>query len=153
MDLTRHLVSTADAEGLLINILILALIPAAGEELLFRGILQPIFRKWTGSGIWAVMITAILFSTLHLQFYGFLPRMILGMVFGFLFMWSGTIWLPFIAHLVNNIMPVIASYYVGWERINEGITEIVPTDASSVIIIVILPSVLLYLLWDYYNAR
>jgi membrane protease YdiL (CAAX protease family) len=90
--------------------IMIAVLPALGEELLFRGILQRIFSEWSGSrhtGIWA---TAILFSALHMQFYGFVPRLLLGVFLGYLFLWSGSLWLPIIAHFINNGAAVIASY-------------------------------------------
>lgn len=91
-------------------IIMIAVLPALGEELLFRGILQRIFSEWSGSkhtGVWA---TAILFSAMHMQFYGFVPRMLLGVMLGYLFLWSGSLWLPILAHFINNGAAVIASY-------------------------------------------
>ena len=88
----------------------IAVLPALGEELLFRGILQRIFSEWSGgkhTGVWA---TAILFSAMHMQFYGFVPRMLLGVMLGYLYLWSGSLWLPILAHFINNGAAVIASY-------------------------------------------
>jgi membrane protease YdiL (CAAX protease family) len=103
---------------LLVNLFVMVILPALGEELLFRGVIQQIFQKMFKSGHSAIWITAILFSAIHLQFYGFLPRLILGLVFGYLFYWGGSIWLPVTAHFVNNAIPVISSYYMGWEKVN-----------------------------------
>ncbi|MCW8898825.1 MAG: CPBP family intramembrane metalloprotease [Flavobacteriales bacterium] len=89
---------------------LVAILPAVGEELLFRGVLQKLFIKWTKKYHLGVWITAILFSALHMQFYGFLPRLILGVMFGYLFFWSKSLWLPIIAHLLNNGSVVIAAY-------------------------------------------
>jgi len=89
--------------------MMIAVLPALGEELLFRGVLQRIFSEWSGNkhtGIWA---TAILFSAMHMQFYGFVPRMLLGVLLGYLFLWSGSLWLPILAHFFNNGAAVIAS--------------------------------------------
>lgn len=93
--------------SLAINLLMIALLPAIGEELIFRGIFQRILTKMFSSGHVAVMITAFFFSALHFQFYGFIPRFILGLVYGYLFLWSGTLWLPVIAHFINNALSVI----------------------------------------------
>ncbi|MEZ5000751.1 MAG: CPBP family intramembrane glutamic endopeptidase [Bacteroidales bacterium] len=153
MYLTGHLVYAGSAAGMIINIFTLAVIPAAGEEILFRGVFQQLLKKWSGSGIAAVIITAILFSTLHLQFYGFVPRFILGVAFGLLFLWSGSVYLPFIAHLVNNMIPVILSYYVGWDNLNSGITENVPVDPAVIILAIIVPAALLYLFRDIQKSR
>ena len=93
------------------NIIIIAVLPALGEELIFRGVLQKILARFLRSGNASVWITAFIFSSLHLQFFGFLPRFILGLVFGYLFLWSGTLWLPIIAHFVNNAVSVAADYF------------------------------------------
>lgn len=90
--------------------LLVAILPAVGEELLFRGVLQKLFIKWTKKYHLGIWITAILFSALHMQFYGFLPRLILGVMFGYLFFWSKSLWLPILAHLLNNGSFVIAAY-------------------------------------------
>ena len=92
------------------NLLVLAIVPAIGEELLFRGYLQQKFEKWLGKPQLAIIITAILFSAIHLQFQGFLPRFILGLVLGYFMYWSGSLWLPIIAHFCNNAMAVIFVY-------------------------------------------
>lgn len=89
---------------------LVAILPAVGEELLFRGVLQKLFIKWTKKYHLGIWVTAILFSALHMQFYGFLPRLILGVMFGYLFFWSKSLWLPIIAHLLNNGSVVIAAY-------------------------------------------
>jgi len=147
--LTSHLVFASGTGGLIVNIIILALLPAAGEEILFRGVFQQLFQKWMKSGILAVLITAILFSTLHFQFYGFLPRLILGIVFGLLFLWSKSVWLPFAAHLVNNIIPVVLSYSSGWTDVNENIGDYVPAGTLSIVMIVVLPAALLFVIRDF----
>ncbi|MEA2042191.1 MAG: CPBP family intramembrane glutamic endopeptidase [Bacteroidota bacterium] len=95
--------------ALILNLFIVAVLPAVGEELLFRGVIQRIFTEWSGNihvGIW---IAAFLFSSIHFQFYGFLPRFILGGIFGYLLVWSGSIWLPITAHFINNAGGVL--YY------------------------------------------
>jgi len=148
--LTSQLVYAAGFGGMLLNILVLALVPAAGEELLFRGIFQQIFQKWLRSGIVAVVVTAILFATLHFQFYGFIPRLILGIIFGLLFLWSRSVWLPFIAHLINNSVPVVLSYYYGWDKINGNVGDYIPSGVTSVIIMIVMPVALIYIIRDYY---
>lgn len=97
--------------GLMVNLFIIALIPALGEEFLFRGVIQKIFFNWTKNGHWAIWISAVLFSALHMQFYGFLPRVFLGALFGYFLWWSGNLWLSIIAHFFNNAIAVIAYYY------------------------------------------
>lgn len=105
---------------LLINILVLAIVPALGEELFFRGMIQRQLKLIIGLPHLTVFITAVVFSALHFQFYGFLPRFILGMVYGYLFLWSGSVWLPIIAHFINNSVPVILTFFYGWEKVSDG---------------------------------
>jgi len=121
--LTSLLIESKSMTMLAINLLVLAIIPALGEELLFRGVFQNIFEKWTGSGQLAVLLTAFLFSATHLQFFGFLPRFILGLAFGYLFLWSRNIWYPVLAHFINNSIPVILAHIRGWEELNANVED------------------------------
>lgn len=100
--------NTAD---LLSTLLIIALIPAVGEELLFRGVIQKIFTGWLKNNHTAVWLTAFLFSAMHMQFYGFIPRMLMGAMLGYLLVWSGSLWLPVIAHFSNNALAVLFTYF------------------------------------------
>ena len=110
-ELTRQLLVMKSIPDLLVNLLMLALIPAIGEELIFRGCLQKIFGRWTGNHHIAIWLTAIIFSTIHFQFYGFMPRMFLGALFGYLLVWSGSLWLPILAHFLNNGIAVITAFW------------------------------------------
>jgi membrane protease YdiL (CAAX protease family) len=103
---------------MLLNLFIIALIPAIAEEIIFRGVFQRIFTRLFKSGHLAIWVTAFIFSTIHFQFLGFIPRFILGLVFGYLFFWGGTLWLPIISHFVNNAYPVILTYVHGIEKTN-----------------------------------
>lgn len=145
--LTGHLVYAGSAGGLVVNILVLAILPALAEEVLFRGVVQKFLQRWTGSGIGAVIITSLVFSALHLQFFGFLPRFLLGMVFGLLYLWGGTIWLPFLAHLGNNLIPVIWSYIRGWDYLNNNVSDFMPADIWAFAGMIILPSALLLVIY------
>lgn len=98
---------------LFFNIIIIALIPAVGEELLFRGAIQRIFGNWTKNAHLAIWISAILFSALHGQFYGFLPRMLLGAMFGYLYLWTGSLWLPILGHFTNNFGALVIHVLIG----------------------------------------
>jgi membrane protease YdiL (CAAX protease family) len=104
--------------AMMLNLLTIALIPAISEELIFRGVFQKIFNNLFKSGHIAIWFTAFIFSTIHFQFFGFIPRFILGLVFGYLFFWSGTLWLPVISHFINNAFPVILTYIQSMEKLN-----------------------------------
>jgi membrane protease YdiL (CAAX protease family) len=128
--------------------IMIAVLPALGEELLFRGILQRIFSEWSRSrhtGIWA---TAILFSAMHMQFYGFVPRMLLGVMLGYLFVWSGSLWLPILAHFFNNGSAVIASYLYKQNSISVNPDTIgTENDYGTLGVSVILTVVLLWYIY------
>ncbi len=108
--------------GLLFNIFMVAVIPAIGEELMFRGVLLRIFNRWTGSYHWGVLITAVIFSAIHMQFFGFFPRLILGLLFGYLVVWSGSLWPAIIAHFINNAAAV-TFFYLFQHQISDGTFE------------------------------
>jgi len=108
--LTEAMLNMASWSDLAVNLFIIAVVPAVAEELLFRGLLQKLFLELTKNKHWAIWISAILFSAIHMQFYGFIPRMLLGAMFGYLFVWTGNIWIPILAHFLNNGFAVLASY-------------------------------------------
>ena len=124
--LTMAIAGTTSVPVLIVNILIIALLPALGEEMIFRGILLPIVRKWTGSVHLAVWVSAFLFSALHFQFYGFLPRLILGALLGYLFVWTKSLWAPVIAHFVNNALALVLIFSVTSGYISEDVDSFEP---------------------------
>jgi hypothetical protein len=93
-----------------IGLIVIAMIPAIGEELVFRGILQHQIIRHFHLPHLAIWSSAIIFSAIHLQFYGFVPRMLLGAVFGYLFYWSGSLWVPFWAHFLHNGFTLSMTY-------------------------------------------
>jgi membrane protease YdiL (CAAX protease family) len=96
--------------GFGVNMLMIAIIPAIGEELLFRGLFQRLFGEWFKNIHVAIFLSALLFGAVHLQFYGLLPRMMLGAMFGYLYLWTGSLWAPVSAHFLNNGAAVLVSY-------------------------------------------
>jgi len=129
-ELTEAFLKVETVGGLLFNIFMIAFLPAIGEELLFRGVIQRIFTRWTQNVHWGIWISAILFSALHMQFYGFIPRMLLGVLFGYLLVWSGSMWLPIIAHFINNGVAVVIMYLVDKELLNPELEVIGSTSDS-----------------------
>ena len=108
--ITQAFLSTTSANGLLVNIFMIALLPAFAEELLFRGALAGLLKDWTRSIHVAVFLSSFIFAAIHLQFYGFLPRFLLGMALGYLYFWSGSLWLPMAAHFANNFISVMVEF-------------------------------------------
>lgn len=109
-ELTERFLDMPHLGWLALNLLMIALLPALGEELLFRGVLQRLMQRWTGNAHVAVWVAALLFSAFHIQFLGFVPRMLMGAVLGYLLVWSGNLWYPIIAHFTNNAGAVILMY-------------------------------------------
>ena len=128
--LTEQFMNVTTIGGLIINLLLMALLPAVAEELTFRGVLQRLFqakgekgdeaKRREGEKIphLAIWCSAILFSAIHMQFYGFVPRMLMGALFGYMLVWTGSLWIPILMHFTNNAMAVLL-YFVtlrqGWD--------------------------------------
>ncbi len=110
--LTTMLAGQTDWRFLLINLVVMAVVPAIGEEMIFRGLILRIVETWSGKVHTAVWVSAIFFSGMHLQFYGFLPRLVLGALLGYLFVWSRSLWVPIIAHFTNNAVALILMFFI-----------------------------------------
>jgi len=116
--LSERMILQNTPQALIINLLIIAVLPALGEEFFFRGILQQIFSGLVNNRHLAILLASVIFSAFHLQFYGFIPRLLLGLYFGYLFVWSGTIWLPVIAHFLNNAIAVLLVFFTERYELN-----------------------------------
>ena len=106
---TEKMLNVDTFGGLLLNLLVIALIPAIGEELTFRGVLQQGLMRKMNPHV-AIFITAAIFSFIHFQFYGFLPRMFLGLLLGYMFYITGSLWTSILMHFVNNGTAVLLYY-------------------------------------------
>ncbi|HEY8512114.1 MAG TPA: CPBP family intramembrane glutamic endopeptidase [Cyclobacteriaceae bacterium] len=100
----------SDAE-LLLALVVIAVIPAIGEEFVFRGLFQNELKNLTHNTHVAIWLAAFLFSAFHIQFFGFVPRLLLGGLFGYLYAWSGNLLVPIFAHFVNNALALLSLYY------------------------------------------
>jgi membrane protease YdiL (CAAX protease family) len=105
-------------KSMLFDLLFIGLLTAIVEEFMFRGCLQTIFVRWTKKPHAAIWITAILFSAFHMEFFGFLPRLLLGVLFGYFTYWSGSVWPAVWAHFVNNGTVVVVTYLFQHKLIN-----------------------------------
>ena len=115
---TEKMLNVSTFGGLLLNLLIIALIPALGEEMTFRGVLQQSLTRKLKPHI-AIFLSAAIFSFIHFQFYGFLPRMFLGILLGYMFYVTGSLWTSILMHFFNNGTAVVL-YYLN----NKGIINI-----------------------------
>ena len=109
-DVTERMLNADSLGGLLLNLFIIALIPAVGEELTFRGVLQQGLTRSMKNPHVAIWLSAALFSFIHFQFYGFLPRMFLGLLLGYLFYITGSLWTNIAMHFLNNGTAVVLYY-------------------------------------------
>ena len=108
--ITDQLLNVHSLGALVLLIFVIGILTGIGEEALFRGLLQKLLWEKTGNKHAAIWIGAIIFSAVHFQFFGFIPRMLLGAFFGYLLVWSGNIWLPITAHFFNNSITVVFHY-------------------------------------------
>lgn len=128
-DLILLFAKADNVEILIVNLFVMAILPAFGEELTFRGLLFSFFKKenklstnkidgfsklYTLHSTLMIWISAIIFSAVHMQFFGFIPRMLLGALFGYVFVWSGNLWLPIVMHLTNNALAVLMYNIFDW---------------------------------------
>jgi membrane protease YdiL (CAAX protease family) len=149
--ITKAFLATDNLGGLFSNLLLVAVLPAIGEELLFRGILQKLIKNLIGNAHAAIWITAFIFSALHLQFFGFFPRFLIGALLGYLLEWTGSLWIPIIAHFINNAGGVIL-YYITGKGIEPENTD-GPLISFPEFLAVILSGFLIWLLLRYIYAQ
>jgi uncharacterized protein len=145
-DVLQFFFSDTSFLGLVLSLFIIAVIPSIGEELVFRGLLQKIFTQWTKNAHVGIWISAFLFSFIHFQFFGFLPRMLLGAFFGYLFLWSGNLMIPIFAHFVNNAIGVTMYWLYYRNSIDINIDTVGINEHSIIITVfsIILVSLLFY---------
>ena len=144
--LTKFLTDYTSFSQLLIALFVVVLLPGLGEEMLFRGIIQKKLFRQTGNIHIAIFISAAIFSAIHLQFYGFIPRMLLGAVFGYLYYWSGSLWVPIFAHFINNGFILVMVYLYKVNVLSVNIEEIKTMPLSTVLLSLALSTGILYLI-------
>ena len=110
-DLTKAFLNVHTWKGLLFNVFIIGVVAAVVEEFLFRGVLQNMLGEAFKNKHIAVFVTAAVFSAIHFEFLGFIPRMLLGVILGYTYVWSGNIYTNIIAHFFNNASQVVMAYF------------------------------------------
>lgn len=131
-ELTAAFLVMESTSDLLFNVFLIGVLPAVGEELLFRGVIQKTLTRGRQNYHWGIWGAAMIFSLLHFQFFGFLPRLLLGALFGYLFHWSKNIWVPIFAHFLNNTTAVIASYYLNGTNMEKQVDTFGSTSESYI---------------------
>lgn len=139
--LSEQFLNVTSISGLLFNLFMIALLPAIGEELLFRSVLQTLFQKLFKNAHVGIIVSAILFGLMHFQFYGLFPRILLGLFLGYLFFWSGSIWVSMAMHFFNNGVAVFVYWlhnngYIQVEMENFGATSNHFLILSSLLIVI-----------------
>ena len=137
--------------GLLVNLLMIGVIASVGEELIFRGVLQRLMIGMLKNVHLAVVITAILFSAFHFQFFSFLPRFVLGLVLGYLMYYGRSIWYPILAHFVNNAMGVIYYYFSSKGSADDMLEEIGTSTLIPVAAVISLALFIFFAVMWYYR--
>ncbi len=154
-ELTEMLISANTFDVFLLNLFMIAVLPALGEELLFRGVIQKQLTRFFRNHHAGIWVAAILFSALHMQFYGFIPRMFLGVLFGYLLVWTGSIWIPITAHFVNNASAVLFYYLFSNDMVNEELETIGATESDMYYVIASMAGmfIFLFLIYRYQKIR
>lgn len=145
-DLTERMLQVDTVWGLLFNLLVIALIPALGEELTFRGMLQQALVKGCKNAHVGIFLSAAIFSFIHFQFYGFLPRLFLGLLLGYMFYYSGSLWTSILMHFVNNGAAVVVAYFEQRNQISTSVEDFGATDSPIILVASLMATVLLIVL-------
>ena len=110
MELTVFLTDFQSIPELLTGILVIGVFAGVGEELFFRGLIQPKMQVYFRSPHWGIWVTAFIFSAIHAQFFGFFPRLFLGALFGYLYHYTGSLFYPILGHILNNALTLLLVY-------------------------------------------
>ncbi len=147
--LTEHLTNFKSTSHFILAFVVIAIIPAIGEELLFRGLIQNFFTKAFANHHIAIWVTGFIFAAIHMQFFGVIPRMLLGVVFGYLYHWSGKLSVAMIGHLVNNGLGILALYIV-----QSDVVEVSPDQMEQSApwpLVLIFAAITFILMRNFYN--
>ncbi|MFM2251337.1 MAG: hypothetical protein RLZZ358_2267 [Bacteroidota bacterium] len=127
MELTVFLTDFQSIPELLTGILVIGVFAGVGEELFFRGLIQPKMQVYFRSPHWGIWVTAFIFSAIHAQFFGFLPRLFLGALFGYLYHYTGSLFYPILGHILNNALTLLLVY-----GSNQGFYDLDVQDTDTV---------------------
>jgi len=152
-EITQFLTQFDSNSQFILAFFVIAVLPAIGEEFVFRGLLQNHLNVITKNLHVAVWLAAILFSFFHMQFYGFVPRIILGALFGYLYAWSGNLAYPIIAHFVNNGFTLLMMYLYNKGAVDFDIESTESVPVSTVLISAGVTAVLLYIFKGYFRKE
>jgi uncharacterized protein len=150
METTKYMMQFDSTAQLIIGFLVIAVIPAIGEEIIFRGMIQNDFYRATRNIHLSIWVSALLFSAIHIQFFGFFPRLLLGALFGYLYYWSGNLLMPVLAHFINNGFTVATLVLTQKKAISIDLEKIEPS-ATQIIVSAVFSGILLYAYKNFFN--
>ena len=122
-EMTEFLTQFDSFFKMLVGFVVIAMVAGIGEELIFRGLIQRKLYKGLKNPHAAIWLAAFIFSAIHFQFYGFLPRLFLGALFGYFFYWTGNLWVPIVAHIFNNGFAVVMYYLANRGTLDAEVAE------------------------------
>lgn len=152
-ELTTFLTTFSSSMELMLAIVIIGVLPAIGEEIVFRGLIQNEVYRGTKNIHVSIWIAAVLFSAIHFQFFGFVPRLLLGALFGYLYYWSGNLKLAILAHFVNNTVSVLALYFYQQGRFSFDVESTEAAPLNVVLLSALITVGLLYYFHRYFQDR
>ena len=152
-ELTKFLTDFKTPSQLIVAMVVVAVLAGISEELLFRGVLQNITLRASGNPHVAIWFAAFVFSFIHFQFYGFVPRMLLGALFGYLYYWTKNIWIPIFAHFVNNGFTLLMAYLYSTKAVEVNIEDTKSVPLSMALGSLLLTALILRWFFQKYNDR
>ncbi|MCG8340093.1 MAG: CPBP family intramembrane metalloprotease [Cytophagales bacterium] len=151
--MTTFLTTFSSPIELILAFFAVAIIPAIGEELLFRGVLQNLFHRITQHIHLAIFMSAFIFSAIHFQFYGLVPRFFLGVLFGYIYWWSKDIAFPIIAHFFNNAFTLTLLFFHHIGLIEQNIEEVEPPFLPIIYFFLVVGIIFSFILQRYFTQR
>ena len=127
------LLSTNSLKGLILNVFLLSLMPAVSEEFFFRGVLQSLLIKKTQKVIFSVFFIALIFAFFHMNFYNIIPIFYAGIILGFLYCWTSSIWVPVLFHFMFNLLNILMNFYQ--KKHNLNLEHLINNDSILYLII------------------
>lgn len=150
IELMEKMFQSKSVSAFLISLVVIAVIPAIAEEWAFRGILQNIFIRMSGNTWIGLLISSVIFSAVHMQFLGFLPRFLLGWILGFIYLRSGNLWYPIILHFLNNAIQLTVIYTVKENTLQEILEK---SDMPNIYALILCTLLAVWMIRHYFKAN
>jgi len=141
----QNILSMHNVKDLFVSVILVGVLAAVGEELFFRGMLQRIFIQIFKNPWLGILVTAAIFSAIHGQFLGFIPRWILGIILGALYWYSGSLWISMLGHFIFNTIPLVLIYFKMVDVTDQKAGHDTPLSVLGVIALVIVIALLNYI--------